>query len=283
MERTEVNNSGFNLKDLQKKQVEILMLIQELCNRNNINFSIYAGTALGAVRHKGFIPWDDDVDIAMSRNDYIRFKEVCKTQLPEKYTFQDYHSEPDFPMCFGKIRDNNTTFIEEEIQHLDINKGVFVDIFPFDVVPSNKFLRLTQFMFASLNLLFARGYPSKKDGKVMYSISKIILSVIPKNTQHKFRGFCEKQISRYKNENYDNVAFLIDRFGNLRKYFPYDLLNSYTVLEFENINVPIFRDYQKYLTIQYGDYMKLPPEEERVNKHLPLICDLKNSYKKYSL
>ncbi len=277
----QVNNVEFDLKDLHKKQVEILTIIQGLCNSNNIKFSIYAGTALGAVRHKGFIPWDDDLDIAMSRNDYIKFKEICSTHLPDKYSFQDYHSEPDFPMCFGKVRDNTTTFIEKETIGLNINKGVFIDIFPFDVVPKNKILRKTQFIFAALNLLLARGYPSKKDGMLLYMISKLVLILFPKVCRPLFRSFCEKQISRYRNSKEENVAFMIDRFGNLGKHFSYDLLNTYTMIEFEDVYVPIFQDYQSYLTIQYGDYMTLPPKEERVNKHKPLICDLNNSYKKY--
>ena len=218
--------SDFNLRELQLKQVEILTVIKKICEDNEIKFSLFAGTALGAIRHNGFIPWDDDVDIVMSRNDYIKFKKVCEKELPNQYFYQDYHTDPGFTQCFAKIRDNNTTYIEEGTEDLKMNRGIFVDIFPFDVVPNSYIRRKTQYIYACFNLLLSRGKPSTNDGKLMYIITKILLKSIPKKYHYKIKSICEKKVLRYKDDKNGELAELTSTFGLLKKTYPKDLLDS---------------------------------------------------------
>lgn len=270
-----------NLRELQLRQLEILKVIKEICDNYNIKFSLIGGTALGAIRHGGFIPWDDDLDIGMSREDYTKFKEICKTALPDRYFFQDYHTDKEFTQCFAKIRDNETTYIELETEDLEMNKGIFVDIFPFDYIPVNKIEVIKQYVFACFNLLLARGVPSKKNGKVMYYIGKGILGMIPNSFKYKIKSYCEDKMIQKNSKKVDKVAFLTSTFEELKKYYPKNLLNEIIEIEFEEEKIPIFKEYDIYLKIQYGDYMKLPPEEDRVCKHKPIYYSTSKSYVQY--
>lgn len=274
---------NFDLRELQLKQLEILEVIKKICDDNEIKFSLFAGTALGAVRHNGFIPWDDDLDIVMSRNDYIKFKKVCERKLPEQYFYQDYHTDIGFTQCFAKIRDNNTTYIEQGTEKLKMNRGIFVDIFPFDVVPKSYIKRKIQYIYACFNLLLSRGTPSTNDGKLMYIITKILLEIIPDRYHYKLKSICEKQILKYKDDKNGELAELTSTFGLLKKTYPSNLFKNLTEVNFENKKFPVFSDYDKYLSIKFGDYMKLPKEEERICKHKPVICDTNKSYKEYLL
>ncbi|MDZ5040774.1 LicD family protein [Clostridium perfringens] len=268
------------LRKLQLKELEILNVIKDICYRNNIKFSLYAGSALGAVRHKGFIPWDDDIDIAMSRKDYIKFKEICKNQLPEKYFLQDYHTDKNFTQTFCKIRDNDTTFIEAGTENLKMNRGIFVDIFPFDTVPKSKLKKKLQFIYGSLFLLLARGVSTKKEGILNYIVSYLVLLIIPRNLYYRLMCILENKISKYKEESH---LYLIEGsvFSGLKLFHEGNLFEDIIEIKFENTKMPIFKNYDKYLTSQYGDYMELPPKHERIFKHNPVICDVDKSYKEY--
>ena len=268
------------LRKLQLKELEILNVIKDICYRNNIKFSLYAGSALGAVRHKGFIPWDDDIDIAMPRKDYIKFKKICKKKLPKRYFLQDYTTDKNFTQTFCKIRDNKTTFVEAGTEDLKMNRGVFIDIFPFDVVPNSKFQKNLQFLYGSLFLLLARKKATKKEGILKYIISCLILGFIPENLYYRLMNKLEKNISKYKNEK-NEYLFEGSVFSGLKLFYESNIFDDIIEIKFENTNMPIFKNYDNYLKKQYGDYMKLPPENEQVLKHNPAICDLEKSYKEY--
>ena len=136
-------SSGFReieqktLKKLQENQLEILNEIERICKKNNINFFLVGGTLLGAVRHKGYIPWDDDLDIGMMREDFIKFRNIVANDLDNKYFFDFYDTDKDYYLPFAKVRKNNTTFNEEISKDYDNHKGIFVDIFPFEYSDDN--------------------------------------------------------------------------------------------------------------------------------------------------
>ena len=142
--RMEIKMNLDNSQMLKLRQVELDMFKAFLsaCKTLNLRYYLIGGALLGAVRHKGFIPWDDDIDIGMFREDYEKFKKKAQKFLPEYYFVQTNETEPAYPLSFIKIRDNRTTFIETSVKKFPINHGVYIDIFPLDYYPKNK---LSQF------------------------------------------------------------------------------------------------------------------------------------------
>ena len=125
------------LRKVQLTELEILEKIDEICKKNNINYFLIGGTLLGDVRHKGFIPWDDDIDIGMLREDYEKFINVCLKNgaLGKDYYLHCNESDDDYFIPFIKVKKNNTTFAEKNIENINTHKGIFLDIFPYDNVP----------------------------------------------------------------------------------------------------------------------------------------------------
>ena len=124
------------MEELRKVQLEALLEVDRICKKFGITYQLFSGTLLGAIRHKGFIPWDDDIDICMLRNDYDRFIEVCKTELDTTYFLQNYETDKNFIHNITRIRKNNTIALQSACAELDMHHGIFIDIFPMDnIVP----------------------------------------------------------------------------------------------------------------------------------------------------
>src|SRR5690554_5979187 len=134
--------NNLQLAKVHKVQLEIANEVKRICEKNNIKYFMIAGTLLGAVRHRGFIPWDDDLDIGMLRNDYKRFIELAAKELNDTYYLETWYTSSGYGMPFAKIRKNDTRYIEKSSKDVKCHPGIFIDIFPFDNVPNNKVLRL---------------------------------------------------------------------------------------------------------------------------------------------
>ena len=131
--------------------LDILKEFIRICNKYELRYFLLGGSCLGTVRHQGFIPWDDDIDVGMPRPDYERFMEIAQNELPEYYFLQNSKTDPDYPLCFAKIRDSRTTFIERSVSHLNINHGIYFDIFPLDGLSNGSLFEL-RYKFYYLNL-----------------------------------------------------------------------------------------------------------------------------------
>lgn len=165
-------------RNLQLKLLEMAKYIDKLCRENDIEYYLAYGSCLGAVRHKGFIPWDDDFDIAMTLENYNKFCEVCKTQLDtETYFLQNLETEPNYYLSFAKLRNIKTVLIEERNKDANITYGVYIDIFPLVGIPQNKFKKLwlkinrAFVLSANINVI---------NNKVLKSIFDIILKIFKK-------------------------------------------------------------------------------------------------------
>lgn len=146
-----MSNAVLNLRQLQLEELTILREVKRICEYYGIKYYLTAGTLLGAVRHNGFIPWDDDIDVAMPREDYDRFINVCKAELSNRFFLQNSYIEKCYPFYFSKIRINGTEVHEQIFEGIEINKGIYIDIFPLDVCPKNP--DKAKFQFKMVRLL----------------------------------------------------------------------------------------------------------------------------------
>jgi len=253
------------INDLRKAQLIMLNMLQEIhtiCESNDIEYWLDGGTLLGAVRHQGFIPWDDDIDIAMTRENYEKFIKVAPFALPKNLYLQTEHTDRGYfdtisPM---KVRDKNSQVLEwfetgKEQYHL----GLFVDIFPYDNLPENPLLRFIKKDFAR-NLLKIKQTKIQSRGKIKYRlIGKIFTLQFLDNIQTLLIQSAKKTSSSLIGFGYDSA---LKRVYKKRKFFPLKKIN------FEGNEFYAPQDCDYYLSHTYGDYMSLPPKEQQLPKHI---------------
>lgn len=268
---------GDKLKKVQEIELDILKKVMQVCNENNIEYFILGGTLLGAVRHNGFIPWDDDIDIGMTRNNYNKFISIANENLADDLFLQTFHSEPDSPFYFAKIRKNGTKFIESYCKKLNINHGVFIDVFPYDNIPDDVKLREKQLKKVKFwsNLFIAKsvsGSSTSQDtfiGKLKVGV-RTIAHFLLKSVSKKF--LFEKL--DFASQEYNNISCKMKSFIKYTDVMiPSIDLNNLETIEFEGISVSCPRNVKAYLKYKFGDYMTLPPENKRVG-HRPCKLEL---------
>lgn len=270
-----------NLRKLQLVQLEILEIIDRVCREHNISYSLYAGTLLGAVRHHGFIPWDDDLDICMERSEYDRFLTVWTYAHPDGYLLQNKENTPTFTQSFSKIRKEHTTFLQYEWEAGRYHTGIFVDIFPIDRMPDGILSRsLFQWRCMQYQLL-TREFVPPKGSRLQKLISRIILSVLPAEKRTAKRQKLIHMITKDQDHNHHTVA--TERLATMKVALPPDLFDHYERLPFESGQYMCFSRWKDYLIEKFGDYMTLPPEEERTWMHHPLILDFEHDYEQLSI
>ena len=262
------------LRRLQLTQLEILQVIDAFCKDNCIQYSLYAGTLLGAIRHQGFIPWDDDLDICMERSEYERFLRTWESQVPEGYLLQNKENTPLFTQSFSKIRKEHTTFLQYEWERGRYHTGIFVDVFPIDRMPSNAVKRaLFQWKAMHYQLLTREFVPPKASVPVKM-VSNLILKAIPKKRREQARERDLSFLESFHDASSPRAA--IETLASIRMSLPADLMDQYVDCKFEGEQFPIFKNWEGYLRCKFGDYMTLPPESERTWKHHPIILDFEH-------
>lgn len=261
----------------QKLLLEMLKDFDAVCRRHGIRYQLFAGTALGAVRHRGFIPWDDDVDVILLRCEYERFfREAAADFNRDIYYVQREHSEH-WPMQFSKLRRNNTACIEKyHPKDKNIHQGVYIDIFPCDNLSDAAIVRGLQFAASKIVIakaLYARGYETDSIPK------KLFMQLCRIMPGEKASRLC----MRRKEENSRMVhSFLAAGKKYKKNIFPREWLEETAEMPFEDGMFPVSKHYDALLSRLYGDYRRLPSPEERKCKEHAAILDLERSYTEYS-
>lgn len=253
-----------SLRSLQMAQLEILHEFARVCERLHLRYLIFSGTLLGAVRHKGFIPWDDDIDVIMFRNDFDIFCREAHKELKGEYFLQSMETEKEFPNVHAKLRDSTTTFIEECNAHRRMNHGIAIDVFPMDGVPNNPFIRKVGWALISvIGRLALLKLTCTGDFTLRMKIFKGISHLIPLSGRSMSLIY-SRLCSLVDIEKVDNVAFSTwpsDRLARI--VYPKEWFFDPVLLEFEGEMLPAPREHHKILVQLYRDYMRLPPEGER--------------------
>lgn len=254
--------------------LELLGEIDRVCKKHDIKYVLFCGTALGAVRHKGFIPWDDDLDVAMLRREYTRFLEVAPAELGEKYFLQKELSR-DFPMFFSKLRKNNTTYLEKYHPKRPHHQGIYVDIFPIDNASDNTFVRKLQFYASKIVIaksLARRGYATDSKGKRLFMG---LCRLLPLRLFHKIATH------KHATESEHVHTFVACTSRYAKGVYRREWIEKTVLMDFEGGRYPVSAYYDELLTTLYGDYMKLPSEEERKIKEHAILIDTERNYTEY--
>ena len=293
MENHSVEITPTELRKIQLLQLEILKEVDRICRKHHIKYTLCGGSLLGAIRHKGFIPWDDDVDISMLRGEYDRFLRVCKKELdPEKYFVQTVDTDPEYRWIYGKIILKGTTYVRAGQESIKSNNGIFIDIFPRDGMSSNVIIGwiqtkcaylLRKIMYSPVGAVNSKSKLNRQVFRLLRRIKKQdalkILSFIQKlNFNKKTRivrcwglmGQNEKKRYelgfrghlRYTNTYWRKLSREEKRKrrdGILRVFFT-EVMDA----PFEDMTAMFTAHYDEWLRFTFDDYMKLPPKEKRV-------------------
>lgn len=261
------------INELQKIQLSMLKDFDAVCQRHRISYQLFSGTALGAVRHKGFIPWDDDIDVVMLREDYERFFDSASKELDSnKYYVQREFSEH-WPMFFSKLRLNGTTYIEKYHSHdARIHQGIYIDIFPCDNLSDSRLMQKLQYIASKIVIaksLHARGYETNSTVKKCFMQFCRILPTEP------FKRLCIRRndSSSLKVHTFFGGGKKFERSIFLREWFEQSVK-----MRFEDSEFPVSAHYDEMLRVMYGDYMVMPTLEQRVCKRHAAIVDINKPY-----
>lgn len=256
------------IEHLQRIILGIAKDIDQLCREHGIEYYLFGGSALGAKRHQGFIPWDDDLDIVLLPEQYEKFIALCKEKLDkDKYVLQE--GLVDWPEHFSKIRLKGTHIKEFGEYYVDENTdGIFVDVFRVDYSPDARWKRRIQYFWGKLWLAYnmnLKGYKSD-------STAKRMLSLVAKSMKVPFvRKFVMGQYLKYNKKPTGWTSDVMGRTRFHNAFVPREVYGSPTYVKFEDTVLPAHEQLDKYLSITFGDYMKLPPEDKRVGMHIEKI------------
>ncbi len=263
------------LKKLHEVGLEVLKEVDRVCKKYDIPYFLCGGTLIGVMRHKGFIPWDDDIDVGMLRKDYERFEECYIKEHSKDYYLHSYNTDSDYWVPFMKLRKNNTTINEKMIEKLDTHKGIYVDIFPFDTVPDKGFtlsLKINSFL---IKLIIEAVFYKKKLYKYKDSRRPFITWLTSLLSFKTLKKIQHRLLTKYSKKDYEHCICYVGCYNTSREYIKKSDIYPTKKGLFEGCKFYIPIRPEVYLTNMYGDYMKLPPKDQRKN-HNPVNVDFKH-------
>ena len=260
------------VRAVQEIGLEILKTIDRFCREKGITYYLFYGTELGAVRHMGFIPWDDDIDLILFRKDFEKFREEWKKDPPEGYFYQDGETDPNYKVKITKIRKNGTALVEEPAKDVEMHHGVWVDLFVLDDYVKNSFLRRVGELITMFDYNAVRDYrPAGRRG-ALYAVTNRIF-----RKGGIYRWWYKKVFPKLKKD--PEWCSDITSFTFSHKYdFRREWLGEPQYLPFEGVLLPVPADTDATLKACYGDYMTPPPPEKQVSNHHPYYFSPNGEY-----
>ena len=282
-----VKDNSYGIAPLQEKMLEILKTFDNICYKNNLTYFLAGGSCLGALRHQGFIPWDDDLDVYMPRNDYEKLWGIYKDidRFDGKYRLCRTSLEKNYHHRVIQMTDLETTFIHKRCVNDDIEHGIYIDIIPLDACPNGKISRLLQFfhaiIFSIYNIQCKPEYNGGRLTTIMSIGTKILLTLIKKQeTRYRIWKRAERKMTQWNWEECSHVKCITSQFHELCTAFPKEWFSERKVL-FEDTQVNVPYGAEEYCKMMYGDYMTLPPEKDRAVRHNTVFIDCDCSYVQY--
>lgn len=272
-----------DLKALQAKCLEITLVFQEFCERHGLLFYLCGGGCIGAVRHKGFIPWDDDLDVFMPREDYERMCKLWTEEMDQSKYRLSRTDENHFERSqLTAITDEDTTFIKERQMDLEVAHGVRLEVLPLDGCPSGKWKRKMQLFWGLVYQIYINQEAPTSKGKFLELVGRMMLAAAPGwKRRYKMAMLAERHMTKYPISECDYITELCVRYNYMVNEYPKDIFASAVYKEFEGKMLPVPVGYEKYLEMAFGNYMELPPEEAQVPSHDGICVDLERPYTDY--
>ena len=267
------------VKEMQQVGLKMALYFDQFCSQHQLTYFLCGGCCIGAIRNKGFIPWDDDVDVFVPRPDYEKLKSLWVDT--EEYSIQYPTLEQPTANQFLTICANNTTFIKSYQKDLDINHGVALDVLPLDGCPTG-WKRKTQKLWALLYSLFVVGKAPTNHGGAVKALGQAALALVHSPKQrYRLWKLCERKMSQYPFDQCDYITELCSGPHYMQNEYPRACFSGAVRKEFEGHMLPLPVDYDTYLRMAFGDYMQLPPVEKRVCHHEYEFMDMQRSYLAY--
>lgn len=269
------------MNELQKTEFEILKIFTEICGKLGLKYYLVCGSALGAVKYGGFIPWDDDIDAAMPRPDYEAFLSEAPKLLPDYIFLQNHRTDPQYANYYSKLRDSRTTYIESSAAHRKINHGIFIDIFPLDGYPTDeKEIKRLEFYKKLYTFQLSCAYRIKRSfrGKIACAVGRLMGY---HNRTAEIVGKAERLLSKYPS----GTSLLWCNHGNSLselEYAPREQYGDGALMKFEGLEVRVPERYDEYLTRKYGNWRDDIPAEQQVGHHYCTVSDPSKPYTEYT-
>lgn len=277
------NLSSEEIKKLQKVNIEMAKYFVDFCKKHDLTCYLCGGGCIGTIRHKGMIPWDDDLDFFMPRSDYEKMWRLWKKEnKTSRYVLEKSDANHVDHNLFVTIRDKETTLIKPYQKDLDITHGVALDVLPLDGYPDSKIKRKIQCFWALMYSLYCAQLVPENHGKKVALLGKIALGVVPSNRiRYCLWRLAEKKMTKYSIKDCKGITELCSGPGYMKNWYPKEAFEKAVFMPFEEGEMPIPVGYDAYLKIAFGNYMEMPPVEKRVGHHDALFMDLDRNCEYY--
>lgn len=282
MELKQLNSE--EVRQLQKKSLEITEYVVNFCKQHNLRVYLYAGSLLGAVREKGFIPWDDDMDLMMPAPDYKKFIEIWDKEADtERYSLCRQTKTYNDHTLSSSIRDNNTTFITDSTVNLDVNQGLAVDFGYFTACPDSWIGQQIQLLCGAGRSLFKAGRIPARQGKLIKLMATVLLGIFRGHNIQYFIWSTLEKVATASNKYYEHAKYVreLSMFPFITWLYPREWFEKAEWVPFEDTMMPIPVGAKAWLSKRYGNYMERPPEKDRHPEHRVVFMDLDTPYKEY--